>query len=362
MSSRAHRLALALLPLASLALAAPLARAIPAPDSRSVQPPRQVDGARRVFEDAWRIDCHDLRATSTCLVIVTTRSYGAGTVVIDDPQELQGDAGVKLDGAPQWNEPTVGEDGRSVQRLDIPDGEHIVVVTRKVGMHDGYRLEWAVPADQARHVMFHRGQMPLERALSVAMTPPGQRDNSYAFELAVTRDDSFAWATPAVVGDPDWVVDGQVMRLRVMPPRPAADLPYVDSRFVSFRDPGQRVHLGGPMLGIGARLSDSGAFRMRFEYEVAIDDWMLPGLSLDADTGNGWELTPRFEIASPLVIIIPSASIGIGFPLKLRADPDLGVRLLAGLQYGPVGISASFDFFPGADTVFEPSLLLRISL
>lgn len=350
----------ALLALAATAgLASSSARAMPKPYLPTVWPPQRESGGRLAIEDAWRVDCRQLAVSGTCLVTVTSRSVGAGSVVVAGANMLDGEDAVKLDGVSQWLVANDGGGDASAVRIEMGPGEHVLVVARRVPMSTETSRGWIIPADEARHLLLHDGRPPASRALSVQLTPASERANGYAFDLAVLRDTSFIWTTPIDPFDPPWTSAGGVEHLRVAPGVNATM-----SRLVSFDDVGEPFHWGGPMVGVGVGFRGDGSFRMRFEYEAAVNDWILPGISLDADTVSGWVLAPRVEIASPIALILPSFSVGIGLPIKLEPDPDAGVRFLVGGSFGPIGLIASFDLYPRSegDLIFEPALLLRGSL
>ena len=103
-------------------------------------------------------------------------------------------------------------------------------------------------------------------------------------------------------------------------------------------------------------------FALRLEVELALAGFVLPGLSLDY-AGDGLVLTPRIEVSSPQIALIPSFWAGVGLPLRLDTDPDPGVRLMVGVALGPVGGLVSFDLRPGDDGLdHELTALFRVSL
>lgn len=356
-------LALLLAPLVAL----PRASATPPPQIATVESPHTESGGRRVIEDAWRVDCATLSATKHCLVTLTARSFGAGVVVIVAPETLDGDGAVKLDGAPQWLTPVDDEGRGPVMRLAFDEGEHVLVVRRKVPLHEN-RLGggWVFPADETRHLVLHEGQVDAERALHVTLTPPDRRANGYTLDLTVTRDRALRWVEVPIPGDPPWTHDGVTAHLRTQPAAVLGNGAVYDispTRLVDFRADAEPFHFGGPMLGLGVGGGGGTSFRLRAELEYALFDWLLPGVALDADTTHGFELTPRLEVASPIVLILPSLSVGVGLPIRLEPDPDVGVRFLLGASFGPLGLVGSFDLFPAPGGVaVESAVLIRMSL
>jgi hypothetical protein len=111
--------------------------------------------------------------------------------------------------------------------------------------------------------------------------------------------------------------------------------------------------LGGPVIGLGGTVGDGGgSFWMRWGYEVAWPDWMLYSINVDTDYSDRAVLALQIEGATPLpsMPIIPSFDVGVGLPIQLLPEVQVGVRLLCGFSWGPIGFNATFDFYPGLDT------------
>ncbi len=110
--------------------------------------------------------------------------------------------------------------------------------------------------------------------------------------------------------------------------------------------------LGGPVLGLGGTVGPGGgSFWMRWGYEVAWPDWLLYSINVDTDYSDRAVLALQIEAASPLpsLPIVPSFDVGVGLPIQLLPDVQVGVRLLCGFSWGPIGFNATFDFYPGLE-------------
>jgi hypothetical protein len=134
-------------------------------------------------------------------------------------------------------------------------------------------------------------------------------------------------------------------------------------------DAGVRFHNGGVMLGFGGGATDGeGGFQMRFGYEVAAPDWLFYQLDVDTSFGDRLTITAVVEAASPMpyMPILPSLHAGLGLPVQILPDVRVGIRLQTGLMWGPVGFTASLDFYPSLDTgdgeFFQALLLGMISV
>jgi hypothetical protein len=135
---------------------------------------------------------------------------------------------------------------------------------------------------------------------------------------------------------------------------------------IGFELPRRRFHPGGPIVGIGGTFGDAGGFRMRFGWGTAAPEWLLYTATADTDFGDRLVLTPMVEAATPWFYIIPSLAAGVGIPVRLKPDTEVGVRLQTTAAFGPVAWVTSFDFFPGMDADLpddkQVTMLLQLSL
>lgn len=115
----------------------------------------------------------------------------------------------------------------------------------------------------------------------------------------------------------------------------------------------EAFHTGGAVLGFGGMVgAGDGGFYMRWGYEVAYPSWLLYGVSVDTDFQDRVILALQLQGASPIasIPIFPSLDLGVGLPIQLLPETQVGVRLSCGFTWGPVGFNATFDLFPGYDT------------
>ncbi len=260
--------------------------------------------------DAWILDCTKLGSSGECTATLTSRVADGTT--------------------------------RNVTLAVAPSSEN-------------YR-GWMLPACDTRHLLLHRGEPETRRAVLVEYTPPQARAPGYTFALTVLHDATLVLATdPRGPLDNAWQRVAGGHRIELTPERD-------DGQLVAFDDAGDLLHHAGPMLGIGGRVSGDGAVRMRLEYEVAIDEWILPGIALDYDLEDGFVLAPRVELATPMLLVIPSFAVGLGLPIRLEADPAVGVRASVGLNFLSLGFVATFDIYPGSDPRVDSTLMFRFSL
>ncbi|MCC6624424.1 MAG: hypothetical protein IT385_24450 [Deltaproteobacteria bacterium] len=350
--------------LASLAVPA---RAIPAPELLTLGPPRPVSGEHQVAREAWHIDCGRLVLIGRCESVLTMQILG-GVVL----EVRAGDVppAVSIDGqAVALPQPLVDDRGEAHHRLAVPAGARTLVVRRWIAVrHEALRGFLVFPADETRHLVLHDGRVEGTYGFEVIGTPAPHRLEGYTLTIEVVTDPALVWSPVGLAHVIEaWQHDGRVRRIE-LGPDPSAPAGLVESgrdasALVHFEDPGEVVHFGGPMLGLGLGVAGSSEwFLARLEYEIAIADFILPGLSLDLST-RGLVLAPRVEVSTPHIALIPSFWAGIGLPIRLETDPDVGVRLMGGFQFGPVGALIGVDLRPGDDGLeSEIGALIRLSL
>ena len=118
---------------------------------------------------------------------------------------------------------------------------------------------------------------------------------------------------------------------------------------LTFDTPPSTVHHGGPLLGFGGTLKQDTGFAMRFGYELAAPGWLLHSLNIDTDFRNWVVIAPVTEALSPFFLLIPSFGLGVGVPVKLAPEVDVGVRLQGSVGWGPLSFVTSVDLFPAHD-------------
>lgn len=195
----------------------------------------------------------------------------------------------------------------------------------------------AIPALQARHLVF--GDFPERNASIVLRTAPPQRNLAETGEarLSVTIPDG-------------WIIEGRGGRMlaNIIDSTEGGEL--LQFQHQSSFD----LYNGGPLLGLGAALGNG--FRARFGYEIGLYDWLwIAGLDADFDFKGVAVFAPRIEAALPQLAIIPSLAAGVGAPVRIERDAQVGGRLQL-----TASIFASFvtsiDYFP-RDDLWEVTML-----
>lgn len=119
---------------------------------------------------------------------------------------------------------------------------------------------------------------------------------------------------------------------------------------VVFELPRARFHPGGPVAGIGGTFGDAGGFRMRLGWEISEPDWLLYSATADTNFDDVLVLTPMVEAATPWILIIPSVAFGLGMPVRVEPETEVGIRFQGTVAFGPAAWVTSYDLFPGVDS------------
>lgn len=120
---------------------------------------------------------------------------------------------------------------------------------------------------------------------------------------------------------------------------------------------------GGVLLGVGGAFDSTQRLRLRAGYQVAAPHWWLYSVTAETDARRELLLVAHVELATPSVlVVIPSASIGLGLPVRVLPDVRAGGRVLASLHWPWVGLVAALDVFPGASDAVQFSLLAQLGL
>jgi hypothetical protein len=130
---------------------------------------------------------------------------------------------------------------------------------------------------------------------------------------------------------------------------------------------------GGLFAAVGGHVDNASGLRLRLGAEMSWQSSRLISLALELERGGdgtdeedtGIVIVPAFAFASPMVLFIPSLSIGAGVPIRVSPDVDVGGRIQLDLHVGPVGYFVAFDFYPGMDASprrFEIPMMFQVSL
>jgi hypothetical protein len=138
-----------------------------------------------------------------------------------------------------------------------------------------------------------------------------------------------------------------------------------DPLLVSIATGEELASLGGPFFGYGARLDDGIVAKTRIGWEFFVPQHVAHALSFELDAEGRRTLGLTTELVSPSFLVLPSAGVGFGLPLRLSPDLMAGVRAQLSLQFPYVGAAAVFDLYPGARDEaerFEKSIYLQAAL
>jgi hypothetical protein len=116
---------------------------------------------------------------------------------------------------------------------------------------------------------------------------------------------------------------------------------------LGFGLPAPFVQLGGGTLALGGGMGDGGGLRAQLGWEVAAPNWVLYGVAVGSNLRDDLVVIPSIELASPMILVVPSFGIGVGVPVRLVPERAVGVRGQASAYFGPVGLVVTHDEYPG---------------
>jgi hypothetical protein len=246
-----------------------------------------------------------------------------------------------------------------------PGSQHEIAARGTIHAGQRFQPEAWYPAVKTRHLLLNDevgGRRAADYDLRYLLAPLDTWAGTHELEIVVrcpvdwridarfgdTTDD-FGDLPPGVPAEWTRGVEGDVQTATWRGTGRVA--PVLDVGFdVGAREP---FWLGGAVVGLGGTVgAGGGQFWMRWGYEVAWPDWLLYSVDLDTDYSDRLVAALQLEAATPLpsLPIIPSLDVGVGLPIQVLPVARVGLRLLCGLSWGPVGFSATFDLYPGLDT------------
>lgn len=237
------------------------------------------------------------------------------------------------------------------------------IVPLELGNH-GYELS----PDRARHLLLTPNNPSLKRIRLDYFVAPIRTWGAVPPTMTLTLSHPDGWEPTFWGSDTltERVVDGRRISEGVVPTSIdtlSMDL-LLDDRF-ELR--------GGLFAAIGGHVDDASGLRLRFGGELSWQASRLLSLAVELERGGdgaaeedtGIVIVPAVALASPMVIIIPSLSIGAGVPVRVSPQVDVGGRIQLDMHFGPVGYFVAFDFYPGMDASprrFEVPMMFQVSL
>ena len=131
---------------------------------------------------------------------------------------------------------------------------------------------------------------------------------------------------------------------------------------LAFERPAPLLENGGILLGIGGAFGSEGGLRARLGYELGTQGFLLASAVVETDFTRRVQLVPAFEAASPAILFIPSAGVGLGLPVMLEPEVRVGGRIQASAMFYPLGAFVAVDLYPRSGTspgFVEVSLMLQ---
>jgi len=217
---------------------------------------------------------------------------------------------------------------------------------------------YAWPAPETRHAWLGRERSTKDYQLQYLLFPIRTWARVGPIEIRVSYPEAWTfYGRVDVTGDeppPRWAVAEQEDRIEQQL-LTRADAGAVLT--VGFGLPAPLVGLGGGTLALGGGIGDGGGFRAQLGFEVAAPDWVLYGLALGSNLRDDLLVVPGVELASPMVLVVPSFGIGLGVPVRLLPERAVGLRGQGSMFWGPVGVMVTHDEYPGQNSGRLTSIL-----
>ena len=237
-----------------------------------------------------------------------------------------------------------------------------VVVTGTIHPTERHRYYLGMPAAPARHRLFVRGGRTDRRIGLRYFVAPIRTWSGFPAAMSFTLVHPAGWEAwnDGVDGATTRTAGGLTThegRLDTAQATLAIDLT------LSARTP---IHAGA-LLGIGGHVDDATGVRLRAGVEAGRGAY-LASLALEVerdDDATGLVVVPAITAASPWVIIVPSIGLGAGVPIRIAPTVEIGGRVQADAQLGPLGMLLAIDYFPGMEAGvrrFTVAVLGQLSL
>jgi len=192
-----------------------------------------------------------------------------------------------------------------------------------------------IPAVRARHLYVG---VDIRRfppgAIRFVPAAPGEWMQVPRYELALVTDGR--WEHPTWPLEADRYVFRGTTRTQpvLLAPRPARRSAFVH---------------GGPILAYGYSLERGNHFR--FGYEVGLGSFVLFQLAFGFDRVEHAFITPTLLAALPMFGFAPGLAFGVGVPFSVREEKRTGIRLLADVYWGALGVDVAFDLYPAQESL-----------
>jgi hypothetical protein len=136
---------------------------------------------------------------------------------------------------------------------------------------------------------------------------------------------------------------------------------------VTLEPPAARFWPAGVLLGVGGHVDDATGTVVRAGGELFFTDSWLASLvvELDLDDETGLTAVALVGAATPWILVIPSLELGLGLPVRVRPEVEVGARVEADAHLGPLGLVVAFDWFPGlaaGPDRFQATMLFQVGL
>lgn len=231
----------------------------------------------------------------------------------------------------------------------IPEARVEVQITGTILPGRYFKATYAIPTTHARHVLLGSNPPASDHFnLDYLVAPIRTWGPAPRIRVQVTHPERWQvrLSTSAGGGGGDPAEDRLDRRSGTVTHQLVIDGQNVDVFSMGVDLPRGLQH-GGLLLGLGGNVDDSGGMRGRAAWAIAGPDWLFYSLGVDSDLKRDLVVAPLLEMTTPSIFyVIPSLGAGVGVPVRLRPQIDVGGRLQFTVQWPVLGFVAWVDYYP----------------
>lgn len=243
-----------------------------------------------------------------------------------------------------------------------PGGRGQVVVTGRLHRQPGRGYYMAVPGPAARHRLLRRGAPNPATVRLDYLVAPIRTWARFPERMTFTLRAPAGWSSSL-----DGVDGATTERAGAIATTRGTIATTTASIHLHLTLPRVTPIHAGLVLGVGGHVDNATGLRLRGGVEAGVAEVYLGSIAVELERGDapGVVIVPAVALSSPWVIVVPSFAIGLGVPVRVSPDLDIGGRFLLDAHFGPLGMMMALDYYPGMDTDprrFQVALLGQVAL
>ncbi len=324
--------------------------------------------------DRVRVDCTELSETPSCRVDARSRVVNPRDEPVAEPVRVahrQASEVTLIPGArgPDWTGERRGESlypplspESYAQGSDSLGSEQATLQlephhSQDLSVGSSFELVYRPATDESAHWLhpWVSSRRPNRRVFDYLLAPAEQRTEAHASVIEVSGPAGWT-VTASVVNlhDPHWgTVDTLAQGEAIDTERPGETVrgeaigAGANVLTAVLEAPSRRFNRGGPVVGGGGRFGASNEARgaARLGWELFFPQRLAHRAVVETDFYGQWQVVPSTHYA--LIPGIAVLAAGVGVPVRVAPDTEVGARLALHIHLGPIGIQTDVDFFPG---------------